>query len=59
MHIISQDPPINLFDASKVAAQAVYISDKIAIIRGMQSGWYRKDGHFYTGPFATEKDARK
>ena len=50
--------PVNLLDAVKVAAQAIYISDKIAIMRGMQSGWYRKDGHWYTGPFSTEADAR-
>ena len=49
---------INLFDAAKHAVQAVYISDKIAIMRGMQSGWYRKDGDWYTGPFSTEAEAR-
>lgn len=50
---------VNLLDAVKAASQVVYISDKIAIMRGMQSGWYRKDGDCYTGPYATESGARK
>ncbi|MEX0684041.1 MAG: hypothetical protein WD472_11395 [Dehalococcoidia bacterium] len=35
-----------------------FVGDKVAIACGMSSGWYVKDGHFYTGPFSSEAEAR-
>lgn len=41
-----------------MAWSIVYISDTIAIMRGMQSGWYRKAGDWYEGPYDSQVAAR-